>query len=155
MDEEQRDAAMQRWRRKAKPMPVQRAVLPYERTFSVEEWRKVVRGVVPRQMEDKWLVYMEDDAIFFHRSWTGACVFQVTVEQRGGEYAVRDVTVNRDDKQYNGQDAAYEASLLGFLIDALLLGKMVNFPVPVDLPKDTPPGLFQHHISGTGFPEAQ
>jgi hypothetical protein len=155
MDDKQRDAAMQRWRQKCKPMPPERSAVPFERTFSSDEWQKVVRGVVPRQMEDKWLVYTEGRTIFFHRSWTGYCIYQLSVEQQGDTWAVREAIVNGNRAQHQGSDVAYEASLLDFLIDALLLQKPASFPIQSGLPQNVPAGLYQHAVSGTAFPEVQ
>jgi hypothetical protein len=155
MDEKQRDAAMRRWRQTCKLMPSERAAISFERTFSSEEWQNVVRGVVPRQMENKWLIFTEGNTIFFHRSWTGHCIYQVSVEQQGDAFVAKHAIVNRDKAQFQSSDEAYEASLLGFLIDAKLLQKPVKFPVPRSLPQNSPAGLFQHVISGTAFSEVE
>jgi len=32
-------------------------------------------GLVPEEIEDKWFIYWEDDTLFFHRSWTGNCIY--------------------------------------------------------------------------------
>jgi hypothetical protein len=54
MENEQSDAAIQRWRRMSQPMPARQAALPFERAFAQENWRKVALGVVLRKMEDLW-----------------------------------------------------------------------------------------------------
>ena len=35
------------------------------------------QGMIPEVMEDKWFIYWKDDALFFHRSWTGFCIYVV------------------------------------------------------------------------------
>lgn len=45
-----------------------------------EAYKRLRLGHLAREMEDKWNVYMEDDTVHFHRSWTGMEVFRFTVE---------------------------------------------------------------------------
>lgn len=136
-------------------MPAVVASLPLNRTYTVEEFDILARGFVPEVMEHKWFIFMQDNALFFHRSWTGLCIYKVAFEQNNAEYVVQEALVNRDLEQYNSTDNSYETALLSWLIDGFLLHKRVPFPVPNDLPKGASPGLFQHHISGTGFLEIQ
>ncbi|MBW4690660.1 MAG: hypothetical protein KME27_02715 [Lyngbya sp. HA4199-MV5] len=98
---------------------------------------------------------MQDSTLFFHRSWTGFCIYKIVFEQNHNEYRVQEALVNADTKQYSKRDNYYETALLGWLIDGYLLRKQVTFPVPGNLSKDTYSGVFQHHIAGTGFPEVE
>ena len=56
------------------PMPAERKTIPLDLRFSAEEMARIVRGVVPQQMEDKWFIYYEKQKLYLHRSWTGYCV---------------------------------------------------------------------------------
>ena len=132
------------------PMPAEKARLNFTRTFAADEFRQISRGFVPQDMEDKWFIFLEGDDLFFHRSWTGMCIYHVRVERRDDKVTVTDAWVNRNKEQYNSRDDAYDAKLLGFLIDDFLLEKETPFPLP---PDQSPGGIFQHHISGSGFPE--
>lgn len=134
-------------------MPTTVTSLPLNRTYTAEEFSVMARGFVPEVMEEKWFIFMQDNVLSFHRSWTGLCVYKVVFEQNGSEYEVQEALVNSDSEQYNSRDTDYEMALLSWLIDGFLLRKRVPFPVPSNLPKDAPPGIFQHHISGTAFPE--
>ena len=62
-------------------------------------------GFLPSQMEDKWFIYCEDDKVFFHRSWTGYCIFIL-------DLITHMVTVNRDDNQYAGRDIENDKKVL-------------------------------------------
>ena len=44
-----------------------------DRVFSQEDMDRIRRGVVPETMDDKWFIYWTEDALYFHRSWTGCC----------------------------------------------------------------------------------
>lgn len=139
---------------KTVPMPESVAVLDYTAEFTAEEFGRISRGLVPECMEDKWFVYLKDNTLHLHRSWTGHCIYQVEFGCDGDKCSVERVTVNRDPSQYNERDDLYDARLLDFLIRNLLLGQNLPFPMPpLALPPDAPKGLHQHHVSGTGYPE--
>jgi hypothetical protein len=135
------------------PMPLETAVLNYIAEFTPEEFEKMSLGLKPEQMEDKWLIAMEGDTLAFYRSWTGHCIYRVRFEKTGENYSATNALVNRNSEQYNSPGDDYDIALLGFLIDGLLLGKAVDFPIPAGLPGDTPKGLYQHHVSGSAYPE--
>ena len=135
------------------PMPSETADLNYRQEFTPEEYQRISRGLIPQEMEDKWFAYLEEGTLFWHRSWTGFCMYRVELVCQGDRYRVRRALVNRNRQQYRSIDDAYDLELLRFLIDGLLLGRKVHFPLPPGLPEETPKGLFQHHASGTGYPE--
>jgi hypothetical protein len=134
-------------------MPPATAVLDYRGRFSAEEYEQIARGLIPAAMEDKWLIHFDGTALHLHRSWTGICVFEVEFEAIGTEHVVRRARVNRDQAQYGSADDAYDSALLHFLISNLLLGKQAAFPLPGAWSQAPPKGIFQHHISGTAYPE--
>jgi hypothetical protein len=140
---------------KTKPMPAEVAVLDYAAEFSPEEFERISRGLVPQEMEDKWFIFLEGNTLNLHRSWTGHCIYQVEFDRDVEKYSVRRATANRVPDEYRQTDDAYDAQMFHFLISNFLLGRSVPFPVPSDLPKDTPKGVYQHHVSGSGYPETE
>ena len=62
--------------------------------------------------------------------------------------------MNRDPGQYVVTDDEYDVALLSFLIDNFLLGKQTPFPLPPGHQDSWPKGIYQHHVSGSGYPEA-
>lgn len=109
-------------------MPEARVRLQVERSYTAEEYARLARGFVPKVMEDKWFIFLEADWLYLHRSWSGFCVYQVRLESRDGRYVVAEAWANRDAEQYSETDAAYDARLLLFLIDRLLLGYDAEYP---------------------------
>jgi hypothetical protein len=105
------------------------------------------------QMEDKWFIFLEEDWLYFHRSWTGLCIYQIRLERNENGYIVAEALANREPGQNPQTDEKYDAALLNFLVDNFLLGERTPFPLPGDLPKDLPKGAYQHHISGSGYRE--
>ncbi|MGE7414937.1 hypothetical protein [Methylobacterium tarhaniae] len=124
--------------------------IPFEATYSLQEFARIRRGLVPSAMEDKWFIYLEQNELSAHRSWTGKAVFKLAFVQDTD--VVRVVAAECASDVCAARGAAYEAELLGFLIDNLLLGRSTPFPIPADV-KDGPEGAYQHHVAGTGYPE--
>ncbi|MBI4760169.1 MAG: hypothetical protein ACOYYF_13050 [Chloroflexota bacterium] len=135
---------------KTLPLPRQRAKLNFVRTFTEQEFDCLAHGLIPKSMDDKWFIFMENDVLSFHRSWTGVCIYQVHFDKR---HAITAVWVNRDVQQYKETDNEYDQRLLNFLIDNLLLGQSTPFPMPSNLPGSLPKGAFQHTVSRTGYPK--
>lgn len=75
-------------------MPLLHKSFKLKRSFSEEELQNLRYGHVPQEMEDKWFWYMEGNTLFAHRSWTGACIYIVKIDEKKG---VHKVTLNMKD----------------------------------------------------------
>jgi hypothetical protein len=102
-------------------MPRKRSIVRFKRHFSQAEFDRLSFGEVPQQMEDKWFIFLEDSWLFFHRSWTGDCIFQLRLQTAEHGYDVVEAWVNREVQQYNSGGPASELELLSQLIKRLLL----------------------------------
>lgn len=79
-------------------------------------------------MEDKWFIYYADSHLYFHRSWTGYCIYIVRFnEQDNGAIAV-DFSANRDSSQTREDNDERDKEMLSFLINMLLLHRPAQFP---------------------------
>jgi hypothetical protein len=132
-----------------KPMPEATARIPYARSFDAGEYRRVQRGLVPEQMEDKWFIFFEAPWLFFHRSWTGLCIYAVKLREEGDGAAVEEASANRSPDEYRETDAAHDARILAFLVDRLLLGLPATFPLRDDV-DPAKASLLAHHVVGYG-----
>ena len=132
---------------KTEPMPATRARLAYARTFDRAEHERVTRGIVPGQMEDKWFVFYEAPWLWFHRSWTGVAIYGVQLRTEEGGSVVEQAWANRAPEQYRETDDAHDAAILAFLVERILLGRDVPFPVrpTVDPAKAV---VLMHHVVG-------
>jgi hypothetical protein len=130
------------------PMPEKRSRLVLRREFTGGEYGAIRHGLIPEQMEDKWFIFLEGDTLYFHRSWTGHCIYQLTLTREGAKYAVSDALVNRDAAQYAGADDAYDERLLTYLIDNLLLGGRAVLPTPKGIAAGIQTDLHHHHVAG-------
>ncbi len=105
-------------------------------SYSAEEYERIRNGFRPTVMEDKWFIFWESDVLYFHRSWTGWCAYKVAFTKDGDSMKTGEVEVNGDTSQYSGMEDDYEASVLGYLIDILLLGRKREPPQPAGMEKE-------------------
>lgn len=109
-----RIAAKESW--KTVPMPAQRGSFRLDMQLNEAEYLQLRAGSIPEEMEDKWFFYHEEDRVFFHRSWTGYCIYIAEVQpQLGGGCLLGVVSANLDPTQYRGSLAEAEAMLRSLL----------------------------------------
>ena len=109
-------------------MPESKTRLDYQRTFTPAEYDKLRRGLVPRNMDQRWFIFMEDDWLFIHRDSSGFCIYQARVDRINDEYSVAEAYANRDPHQYKGVNDEYDKQMLGWIIECLLLGNKQSPP---------------------------
>ncbi|MDO4798483.1 MAG: NADAR family protein [Coriobacteriales bacterium] len=85
---------------KTLPMPLEHAHIELGIPVTREEFEALAMGHVPHVMEDHWFMYFDGDALCFHRSWTGICVYRVRVSHADDGYVLESVEANRDPGQY-------------------------------------------------------
>lgn len=103
-------------------------------------------------MEDKWFIYYEEPHLFFHRSWTGEPFYKLTLRKTPEGFRVEESMCSRTVASDAHSDPAHNVEVLDFLISNLLLGESNPFPVPASQ-QEPQPGVLQHIIAGTGYPE--
>jgi hypothetical protein len=126
--------------------------IPYAGRFTKEEFERIKAGLVPAAMEDKWFIYFDESCLFLHKSWTGQGVYRVEFEADADGARAREAHCVAD--VLAASEPVYQARLLAFLIANLLLGRHELFPMPADM-EEAVPGVYQHVIAGTGYPEAR
>ncbi len=142
--------------RKTEPMPNQCTELDFAETFTPDEFeKKISHGLIPKEMEDKWHIYLDGNTLYLHRSWSGHCIYKIEFTRDSEKYSAVKTIVNRDPEQYRETNDSYDSKMLHFLISNLLLGKKEPFPVPSDMPKEKVKGVYQHHMTGTGYSESK
>lgn len=100
------------------PMPAARKALAIRQSFTPSELATMRDGFIPRDMDDRWFCFAEDDWLYLHRSWSGLCVYQVRL--RGA--AITEAWVNRDPEQYRETDDEIDSRLLSSLLMRLASG---------------------------------
>lgn len=127
--------------------------LVFHATFNAAELARIEAGLVPRQMEDKWFIFYDAPYLHFHRSWTGLPVYRVKLDTNPHGAKVVEALLSQEQRAADAPDLNYHARLLDFLISNLLLRQSKPFPRPAGMVEPAP-GVFQHHIAGTGYREA-
>lgn len=105
------------------PLPDKHASLIVSQKFDRCQMDRIQMGVVPRDMDERWLIYYEDDTLYLHRSWTGYCTFIVRfIVHDDGTASMCECLTSRDEEQNCSSDDAEDLKLLNSIIDELLLG---------------------------------
>ena len=122
--------------------------IPFRAEFSAPDFERIKRGLIPISMEDKWFMFFEAGTLFLHRSWTGHCIYQINIKEQNNKWVSTSALVNRNPEEYNQSDDNYDVKLLRYLIDCLLLGKQMEFPIPETMSDKTKAGIYQHSVAG-------
>lgn len=80
-------------------------------------------GHIPEEMEDKWFVFFEQDWLYFHRSWTGICIYALRLECTPNGVRVVDAWANRDEGQAFSDSIEADKQNVRDLIQSRLLQK--------------------------------
>ena len=114
------------------PLPEQRTTIALDRVFSPKDMDRIRVGLIPEMMEDKWFIYWRDKALYFHRSWTGNCTYVVHFASEGEAWRMVCAEVNREYEQYQCTNDDYDAKMISYLIDVVLLHRPADFPTEDD-----------------------
>ena len=104
---------------KTKPLPKKRSLIPAARQFTLVEMDRIRRGFIP--LNARWFIFFERNRLYFHRSWTGVCVFVAHFKRRQDGYVLHLIEANRNRRQYLETDDASDARLCFELLDNFLL----------------------------------
>ena len=110
------------------PQPAQHATLVLDRLFSPPEAVLLRLGYRPREMQDKWFIYFENDVLYFHRSWTGFCIYQVSFVPEGQGLRMTRALVSRNAEQYGETRDDRDREQMLELIDRFLLHRNDDAP---------------------------
>lgn len=121
-----RPAAAADWHHE--PLPPQHTTIRLNRMLSEQKMEAIRRGCIPEDMSDRWFVYAEGDTVYFHRSWTGYCVYVLRFVPHADAWGLAEADVNRDPAQYSETSDERDAERIGALIDSVLLHRAVSVP---------------------------
>jgi hypothetical protein len=96
-----------------------------------EAYKRLQLGHLAYEMQDKWNIYMEDDTVHFHRSWTGMELFRFTAEpvlsnalsldhEPTQQYIVSSFEVEQDHERYTETDKQAIKNTLSEVLQAVL-----------------------------------
>ncbi len=96
-----------------------REEISYIRKITDEEYEKIHQGFSPKENSDKWYIFLEEDKIFFYRSWSGECIF--IAEYSNKEKEIQNIIVCRDPDIYEFYSFKDDILLFEDLLYNLLL----------------------------------
>ncbi len=111
------------------PLPDRQAVLPFAMHLQGFAAWLAARGFVPQEMEEKWFIHRDGDALLFRRSWTGLLIYRVAMRWDGDALLLGPAQVNRDPAQYKASDDAQDEAQLRYLVTRILLGLPAEYPI--------------------------
>jgi hypothetical protein len=104
---------------KIHPLPKKRSLIPVDRHFTPAEMNCIRRGFIPQNA--RWFIFFERNRLYFHRSWTGVCVFVAHFKRRQNGYVLHLIEANRNRKQYSETADVSDTKLCFELVDNFLL----------------------------------
>lgn len=113
---------------KTEPLPDKHTVVRFSLSYAGKDRQKILKGIIPGQMEDKWFLFYDQGVLSFHRSWTGYCIYRVHADDNGCELNFTHAEVNRDPEQYSETDDDADRKMIPYLINTLLLRRPAQFP---------------------------
>ncbi|PIE86107.1 MAG: hypothetical protein CSA05_02160 [Bacteroidia bacterium] len=114
---------------KNNPMPKESISINLNKKVSKTEMKEIEKGLIPLEMEDKWFIFCEQNRIYFHRSWSGDCIYIAEYKEiADNEFEIGKLIINRNPEQYQSNDVESDKELFVFIFERLLLDKDVSFP---------------------------
>ena len=98
------------------PLPEEREHFDLPLVFAESQAETLRHGLIPLDMNDRWFIFFEEEWLYFHRSWTGDCIFGVRIDETSGGARVVDAWSSREGSSYNSPGAVQEKQLLTELI---------------------------------------
>jgi hypothetical protein len=136
------------------PRPL--SLLP-ERIWSEADWDRLRAGYRAQDMDEKWNVFAEEEAVFLHRSWTGLGIYAATFRPAdGGGRRIAHAVVEGDRDRYRSVDDAYDCVMLELVLSAIVLGepaqqareKLIALTRRASGGANLPAGVIQHSVVG-------
>lgn len=104
---------------KAFPMTESKAQIPLDFVYGSQEFALISQGLIPEDMDDRWVIVVEDGHIFFYRSWTGTIIYDCLFEKRGDGIWISSMYANRNPSEYSNTDDESDILQVKGLLDWL------------------------------------
>jgi hypothetical protein len=102
------------------PLPEEHTVLKISRVFDRSQMDLIRKGHIPTDMDDRWFIYFEDNTLYLHRSWTGYCVFVLSLSEiDNAAWHITQCLVSRNQEQYGETTDEADLKLLHLVLNDL------------------------------------
>ena len=90
-------------------------------SFDEEQYQKLILGLKPKEMENRWRIYFEDDTMCFLRSWTGYHVFDAKIVKENDFYYIKEFLAERNPEKYKNTNDDYDINAISELINKIIV----------------------------------
>lgn len=105
-----------------KEMPSQKDAFIIDWKFNSKEWENVKEGFASSCMDEKWNIYLDNNKLYFHRSWTGTCIYIAHLQELpNSEGAITKVEVNRNPNEYKNTNIEEDKTLFKKVVQFQLI----------------------------------
>jgi uncharacterized protein (DUF1810 family) len=87
--------------------------------FSDRHFFELKKGFIPRDMDDRWFIYYENEWLYFHRSWTGLGFYKVKLNKTDEGYSIDELWTERNNIEITHEKDLYDIETFSALIDML------------------------------------
>ena len=91
-------------------------------SFTPRQFHLIKQGLIPKQMEDKWFIFYENNFLYMHRSWTGFGMYKAEIINKGRFYAIDEFIAERNKDKNSTEDDEVDKDIFVNLIAGGLLG---------------------------------
>lgn len=95
-------------------------ILKYEFKFTLKQYEKIIAGIIPMEMGDRWFIFYENSTLYCHW-WSGECIYMLSFESHDNSFKtskiqiVNDITIKpikKDSEEINELTSLLKYSLL-------------------------------------------
>ncbi|MGY3777431.1 hypothetical protein [Isobaculum melis] len=107
---------------KVKEMSNETRLIPINMRITEEEFHCLKLGVKPKDMDDRWFIYFENNQLYFHRSWTGSCIFIASITEKSpDDILITDVRITQNKQEFNVPEKKQKGLFLNLLYSMFTL----------------------------------
>jgi hypothetical protein len=112
---------------KIQPPPSIRQYFEFPMEFSKVDGEQIKLGYIPKDADDKWFIFFEDDWLYFHRSLTGICIYGVQLSSLSSGVRITSAWATRDREVYNSPGLEADIRTVHRLIHTILLARCLRY----------------------------
>ncbi len=126
--------------------------IEFSKYFSRIEFERLTYGLNPSSMEEKWIIIYDNEQIYFYRSWPPYnLIFRIKLLKNEDCFYFSKFEISLEFLNTKWNSSEYSVKLLNYLIERLLLGRLLNFPFPDQIKDKTKRAIFRHSLVGSSI----
>ncbi|MXW98910.1 MAG: hypothetical protein F4Y05_04420 [Acidimicrobiaceae bacterium] len=108
------------------PLAIPQPIPPPSRVWTDDEMDAIRRGYIPWIQDEKWFIFIEENRLFAHRSWTGFGIYEATFAPSEDGCVIESAIVTGDETKYRRSSDETESLTLEVLIASHLLKELMS-----------------------------